>query len=327
MQKSIGSPCEPNYGMFERWRWLSDGAELIVHFHSVISSVRCLKQTESEIMSSERQMALVGKESLDPSTSIVVKESRDCAIELKRASVLFPIGPYSRGSLKSNVMRLLGAGREASKAPDYVNALTDVNLSVSKGERVGLIGSNGSGKSTLLRLIAGIYPLQSGEVKVQGRIGTLLDISLGFESESTGRENIYYRGMAMGISPKKIRKMEQEVIDFAQLGAFVDLPMRTYSAGMWVRLGFAISTQFSPDVLLVDEVFGAGDAEFARRASGRMMRIVSHAGIVVIVTHDLNLVRTLCTRAVWIRAGTVYRDGPPSVVVKEYEDFSSGHEH
>jgi lipopolysaccharide transport system ATP-binding protein len=191
-------------------------------------------------------------------------------------------------------------------------------MTISHGERVGIIGRNGSGKSTLLRTLAGVYPIKCGTTRVLGRIGTLLDIGLGFESESTGRENIYYRGMAMGFSRKKLSKVEKEIIDFAGLGHFIDLPMRTYSAGMYVRLGFAISTQFAPDVLLIDEIFGAGDAAFSEKAVKRMMDIVKRAGIVVLVTHDLSLVERLCTRVIWLDQGCVRRDGPPSVVIPQF---------
>src|SRR5690606_8718568 len=119
--------------------------------------------------------------------------------------------------------------------------------SITEGERVGIIGRNGSGKSTLLRMLAGAYPATRGSIHIEGEIGTLLDIALGFEVEATGRENIYNRGLALGYSPKKIRKVESQIIEFADLGNFIDLPMRTYSAGMYVRLGFAVSTQFVPD--------------------------------------------------------------------------------
>src|SRR5262249_46980558 len=154
--------------------------------------------------------------------------------------------------------------------------------------------------------------------------GTLLDIVLGFESESTGRENIYYRGMAMGYSRKEIAEAEAEIVAFADLGDFIDLPMRTYSSGMYVRLGFAVSTQFQPDVLLIDEVFGAGDASFAERALGRMKRIVDTAGIVVLASHDMGLIQSACTRVLWIDAGQLRRDGPPAVVVQQFHQHMMG---
>lgn len=245
------------------------------------------------------------------------------AIEVRDATLQYPIGPFVKGSVKASLFGLLGR-RESSPPPEFVDAITNLDLSIGIGERVGIIGSNGSGKSTLLRALAGVYPLQNGAIKVVGQIGTLLDISLGFEPESTGRENIYYRGMAMGYSRKEIAAAETEIVDFAGLGGFIDLPMRTYSSGMYVRLGFAVSTHFRPDILLIDEVFGAGDAAFADKAMKRMLAIVHSAGIVVLATHDLALVERLCTRVIWINRGVIARDGHPSIVVPQFSQFMAG---
>lgn len=259
----------------------------------------------------------------DYGTGLVAPDPRNCVVEISSATLLYPIGPYVRGSLKSNLGRLFGH-REQIGAPSYVNAINNLDLTVQHGERVGIIGRNGSGKSTLLRAIGGIYPLKTGSIRVAGEIGALLDIGLGFESESTGRENIYYRGMAMGKSRRAIRDAEAEIIEFADLGSFIDLPMRTYSSGMWVRLGFAISTQFRPDVLLIDEVFGAGDGAFQERALQRMMRVVNEAGIVIVATHDLSLIERVCTRVIWLNRGEVVRDGPAAAVVPQFLDFIAG---
>jgi lipopolysaccharide transport system ATP-binding protein len=254
---------------------------------------------------------------------LAIRMPRDAAIEVVNATLQYPLGPYTRGSLKSNLFQLFGH-REAGPKLAYVEAIQNLNLTIEHGERIGIIGGNGSGKSSLLRALAGIYPLKSGSMKVVGSIGTLLDTTLGFETESTGRENIYYRGVAMGYSPKMLRNVEREIIEFAALGDFIDLPMRTYSAGMYVRLGFAISTQFSPDVLLVDEVFGAGDAAFAARAVDRMMRMVRRAGIVMLATHDTALVSRICTRVLWLHNGILLCDGSPQVVVPQFEQFCAG---
>jgi lipopolysaccharide transport system ATP-binding protein len=267
---------------------------------------------------------LVHSNPADATAVPVIPDTASVAIAVENATLQYPVGPYARGSLKSSLLGLFGH-REQKVATTYVDAIKGMNLNVSFGERVGIIGSNGSGKSTLLRALAGIYPLKMGSITVLGQIGTLLDIGLGFEQESTGRENIYYRGMAMGHSPKMLRKVEQEIIDFADLGPFIDLPMRTYSSGMYVRLGFAISTQISPDVLLVDEVFGAGDAAFAQRAVVRMMEVVRHAGIVILASHDMALIEQVCTRVIWMNNGVVVRDGPPPVVIRQFHDYMSGH--
>jgi lipopolysaccharide transport system ATP-binding protein len=245
------------------------------------------------------------------------------AIEVTNARLNYPLGAHARGSLKSALLSLFGHRDRTPKAA-FVEAIRSLNLRITAGERVALIGHNGSGKSTLLRALAGIYPLASGEMKVVGRIGTLLDTGLGFETESTGRENIYFRGMTLGYSRKQMRAAEKEIVDFADLGEFIDLPMRTYSTGMYVRLGFAVSTQFSPDILLVDEVFGAGDASFSQRAVDRMLNIVNNAGIFVLATHDMGLVQRVCHRVIWLDRGLIIRDGPPDLVVPEYHRYMAG---
>lgn len=253
----------------------------------------------------------------------VAIDPRSLAIHAQNLTIQYPVAGASRASLKSAVMSAFGH-REISTRPIYVDAVRAINVDVRFGERVALIGHNGSGKSTLLRALAGIYPPKTGSITVAGRIGTLLDIGLGFEGEATGRENIYYRGMAMGYSRRQLRQVEQQIVSFADLGEFIDLPFRTYSAGMQVRLGFAVSTQFNPEILLVDEVFGAGDAKFAKRAVERMMEIVKGAGIVVIATHDLTLVSSIATRVVWLSAGQVVLDGPPTVVLPRYQSYMNG---
>ena len=257
------------------------------------------------------------------STVVPVPKNTNLAIDVRDATLHYPLGAYARGSLKSVILSIFGH-RDKSPKPTFVPALRTINLRVSFGERVALIGHNGSGKSTLLRALAGIYPLASGDMTVVGRIGTLLDIGLGFEGESTGRENIYYRGMTMGYSRKQLRAVEEEIVKFADLGDFIDLPMRTYSAGMVVRLGFAVSTQFHPDILLVDEVFGAGDAAFARLALARMMAMVNNSGIFVLATHDLAMVQNVCGRVIWLDRGAIVRDGSPSSVIPDYIRYMAG---
>jgi len=268
-------------------------------------------------------LRVVSSDAESEARDIVRRDPQSCAIEIQNVTLRYPVGPFVRGSLKSGLMRVFGH-REENKAIEYVDALRGLDLTITLGERVGIVGRNGSGKSTMLRMLAGIYPVKTGLVRVVGQIGTLLDIGLGFEPESTGRENIYYRGIAMGHSPARLKEVEQEIIDFADIGQFIDLPMRTYSAGMQVRLGFAISTQLSPDVLLIDEIFGAGDALFQERAYGRIMEVVHHAGIVVLATHDVPLVEKLCTRVIWLDSGQVIRDGPTAAVMPQFRAFMRG---
>ena len=249
-------------------------------------------------------------------------DRRKVAIEIQNASLQYPIAALTRGSLKSALFSLFGH-REKRVAGKYVEAICNLSLQVGVGERVGIIGANGSGKSTLLRSLAGVYPLKAGSITVIGQIGTLLDMGLGFELESTGRENIYYRGMAMGFSRQQIAAAEQQIVDFAGLGDFIDLPMLTYSSGMYVRLGFAVSTQFMPDILLVDEVFGAGDAAFAGKAVERMLKLVEASGIMMLATHDLPLVDRVCSRVIWLNRGVIIQDGKPLDVLPAFSRFMS----
>ncbi len=253
----------------------------------------------------------------------LTRRSAPLAIQIKDCVLQYPLGSQARGSLKSLLMSVFGH-RESVPSAQYVSALRSINIEIQQGERVALIGHNGSGKSTLLRAMAGIYPLASGSIRVSGKLGTLLELGLGFEPEATGRENIYYRGMAMGYSRRTLAKHEKEIVEFCGLGDFIDLPVRTYSAGMYVRLAFAISTAFSPEVLLVDEVFGAGDATFAQKAVARMQEIVRQSGIFVIATHDLALVETVCSRAIWLEAGRIVADGPTDTVLSEFRARMAG---
>lgn len=248
------------------------------------------------------------------------KKPKQIGIHVANANLQFPLGQFTRGSLKTLLFSLFGH-REKSLPMANVEALKGISFDISRGERVGLIGHNGAGKSSLLRALAGIYPLRSGLIEVHGRVGALLDVGLGFEPESTGRENIYYRGMSMGMSRKQMSNIESEIEEFADLGEFMDLPMRTYSTGMFVRLGFAVSTQFRPDILLIDEVFGAGDALFQEKALARMQDIVEQAGIVVIATHDLGLVENLCTRAIVLSGGSVLYDGAPQKALEAFDSY------
>lgn len=250
-------------------------------------------------------------------------QPRETSIQVTGATLQYPLGPFARGSVKSSLFKLFGH-RDGTERTTYVDALKRLNLTIRHGERIGIIGANGSGKSTLLRALAGIYPLKTGSIRVIGTIGTLLETQLGFETESTGRENIYYRGVALGHSPRALKEAEEEIVAFADLGKFIDLPMRTYSSGMYVRLGFAISTHFMPDVLLVDEVFGAGDALFANKALERMSRLVEQAGIVMLATHDHTTVERVCSRVLWLNKGVLVRDGTPQQVLPQFEQFVEG---
>lgn len=238
-------------------------------------------------------------------------------IIIRRAQLDYPL-VRDRSSIKAALFGALGFNTGPKIDKKVVHAVNGLSLTINRGERVGLIGHNGAGKSTLLRTIAGVYPLTDGSIEVTGRMQGLFDLGTGFEAEATGRENIMYRGLSIGFTPKQIRERADEIIAFADLGEFIDLPMRTYSAGMFVRLGFAISTYLEGEILLIDEVFGAGDANFQERAIRRMNELIERAGILVLVTHDLGLMRTMCTRLVWMSGGQMVLDGEPNEVAEVY---------
>ena len=248
-----------------------------------------------------------------------------CFINFKDVVLRYPVGPYVKGSLKTAIFSLLGHRSIDRAIPrEYFTALDGINVTIEHGERVGIIGHNGAGKSTTLQTIAGIYAIASGTLTVQGKIQGLFNLGLGFEADATGRENITYRGLAMGCPPEEIAQRQQDIIEFADIGEFIDFPVRTYSSGMYVRLAFAISTYLEGDILLIDEVFSAGDAAFQKRAKERFHSLVQKAGIVVMVSHDMDLVQKVCTRALWIDHGHIRADGDAASVIAQYQATNAG---
>jgi len=238
-------------------------------------------------------------------------------VVVRNAQLDYPM-VTDRSSIKAAVSAILGFKSNAVATRTRVHALNNVSLTIHRGERLGIIGHNGAGKSTLLRALAGVYPLTRGSIEVTGRTQGLFDLGTGFEMEATGRENIMYRGLSIGGNPTEIAAREEEIVEFAGLGEFIDMPMRAYSAGMVVRLGFAISTYLEGEVLLIDEVFGAGDANFQAKASQRMSSLMDKAGILVMVSHDLGMMQEFCTRVIWLSGGQVVVDGGSREVVNLY---------
>lgn len=242
-------------------------------------------------------------------------------IKLNDVTLDLPIYDVHSRSLKREVMRM---GRRSSIAEDnhgvvVVRALNNVNLQIEEGDRIGLIGHNGAGKSTLLRVLAGIYPPTKGVVDRAGTAVPLLDISLGMDDNSTGYQNIRLRGLLLGMSDAEIRSKTDEIIEFADIGDYIDLPVRTYSSGMRMRLAFAVSTAIDADILLLDEVIGVGDAAFQEKANVRLGHLRSRAEIVVVAMHSNVFIRQNCNKAVWMENGQVRAFGPTEGVVSAYE--------
>jgi ABC-type polysaccharide/polyol phosphate transport system ATPase subunit len=236
-------------------------------------------------------------------------------IELHDVSITFNAHQQKRVSLKEYLVRGLFAGRSPAVC---VRALEGISLSARDGDRIGVIGHNGAGKTTLLKTLAGVYPPTSGTREVEGRICSLFDITLGFEHEATGWENILYRAYLQGETPASIRGKLDEIVEFAELGAFINMPVRNYSTGMLMRLAFSIATAIEPEVLLIDEVLAVGDLAFLKKAKARMRELMSAARLMVMVAHDLDTIRTMCTRAIWMIQGRVVMAGEPDQVVAAY---------
>lgn len=243
----------------------------------------------------------------------------DALIEVENVSVLFPLYHGSSRSLKKMVVAA-ASGRLAQDQQQrvVVRALSDINLRLASGDRLGLVGSNGAGKTTLLRVLAGIYEPVVGHLRVCGSLNALLDPSLGMNMELTGRENILLRGLYNGLPRSSLPRLEEDVAAFAELSDFLDLPVRIYSAGMVVRLGFALATAIKPQILLMDEWFLAGDAAFLERASARLEAMVRGADILVLSSHQSDIVRDWCTRVLWLDQGKVVADGPADEVLDRY---------
>ena len=203
-----------------------------------------------------------------------------------------------------------------------VPALRDVNLEIQEGHRLGIIGHNGAGKSTLLRVLAGVYPPTNGRRLIEGRISSLFELTMGFELEASGWENIAYRGYLQGQTPKTIRDKMQSIGEFSELGEFLNTPVRYYSSGMLVRLAFSISTAIEPEILLVDEVLSAGDMAFQTKARERMLSMIHKARLIVMVSHDLDAISHFCNRAIWLDHGTIKAQGTPKEVIAAYRNNS-----
>jgi len=237
-------------------------------------------------------------------------------IELDQASLHFHVRCQHRTSLKDYLLRGVFLRRQQSM---LVKALEQIDLSVEQGDRVGIIGHNGAGKSTLLKLLAGVYTPTSGARRVSGRVSSLFDISLGFEPEANGWDNIRFRSYLQGETPRSVQARLQAIADFSELGEFLDMPVRHYSSGMLVRLAFSVATAIEPEILIIDEILSAGDCSFQAKARQRMQALISRAQAVVAVSHDLDSLAQLCNRIIWLDHGRIRMTGESSAVIDAYQ--------
>jgi lipopolysaccharide transport system ATP-binding protein len=243
-------------------------------------------------------------------------------IVLDKVNLHYASVAFKERSLKTMLASAVKRSETRTKVED-IHALKNVSLSIFPGERVGLLGHNGAGKSTFLKMLAGLYPISSGNRDVVGTVRSLFDISLGFEPEASGRENILYRGLLLGLTPKFMREIEREVVEFADIGEFIDYPIKTYSAGMQVRLAFAISTAVGGDILLLDEVIGAGDANFMLKARKRIRELVEKAEILLLASHDFTTLREICGRGLVFHHGQIIFDGEIDKAVNQYNKVNN----
>jgi ABC-type polysaccharide/polyol phosphate transport system ATPase subunit len=243
------------------------------------------------------------------------------SVRLRNVSVEFPIYSGSSRSLKKVLFNKTMIGNLARDARDRVTvqALSDITLDIEHGDRLAIIGANGAGKSTLLKVLAGIYEPTAGRMHTTGRISALLTASVGLNPEATGRENIVTRGMYMDVHPREIRARVEEIAAFTELGYYIDMPVRTYSSGMMVRLCFAVATSLSPQILLMDEWLATGDAAFLSKARQRMEEFLSTTSILVLASHSMGLLREWCNRAILLDHGRIVAAGGVDEVTATYE--------
>lgn len=243
------------------------------------------------------------------------------SLRLRGVSLDFPIYQGSSRSLKKALVATSTYGNLAKDALDRINvrALSDISVNIETGDRLGIVGANGAGKTTLLKVLAGIYEPTQGQLASAGRVSALLDASVGLNSDATGRENILLRGMYMDIHPREMRRHAEEVAEFTELGHYLDMPVRTYSAGMMVRLAFAISTCIPPEILVMDEWLSAGDAQFLDKAHRRMEEFVRASSILVLASHSMELLQQWCNKGIFLQHGRITARGGIAEVVAAYE--------
>jgi lipopolysaccharide transport system ATP-binding protein len=241
-------------------------------------------------------------------------------IILNNASVVLPIYNSSARSITNTIVSAATGGALTAQKGGHlsIEALKDLNLKIKSGDRLGIVGHNGAGKSTLLRLLSGVFEPSSGEIIRSGSISSLVDIALGINGENTGKENIFLRGKLMGLSKKQIDQKIEEIIEFSELGDYINLPVRIYSSGMLLRLAFSVSTSISADILIMDEWLSVGDGGFAERAGQRLRDLVEKSEILVIASHSRGLIEETCNKVVWLEHGVIKKTGTVDEVVPEY---------
>lgn len=240
----------------------------------------------------------------------------DLALEVKSLNI------YYNSVKRDSIKRVLT--RKGNKKGERIHAVRDVSFALKKGEILGVIGKNGSGKSTLLRAVAGVYTADSGIVDLKNNSVSLLSIGVGFRTELSGRDNVFLSGLLLGFSEKEINEKMKDIIEFSELGEFIDRPVRIYSSGMYSKLAFSIAVNLDTDIILIDEVLSVGDEKFSRKSYNRMKEIIDDKNkTVVIVSHSIPMLRELCNTIMWMHEGKIVKLGDAESVLKEYKAFMS----
>lgn len=246
---------------------------------------------------------------------LIPENDKDLSIEVENISLSFEVGNDKIDNLKEYVIRTIKRNKEKRT---HFQALKDISFKIYKGEKVGIIGYNGAGKSTLLNVITGIYPPESGEVRTYGRISPLLALGAGFDHNYSGRENIYLNGAILGYDKKFLESKYDEIVEFSELGEFIDFPVKNYSSGMLAKLGFSIATIVEPDILIIDEVLGVGDVNFQKKSSDKIRSLMDKGTTVLLVSHSIPQIRQLCDKAIWIDQGRIVEIGEVNEVCNHY---------
>ena len=251
------------------------------------------------------------------SLSVSSPTTTQTAISVQDVSVTYRTSLEKKPTFKSTLVRL---GRRQRTMLE-IEAVKNVSLDVPRGSVIGILGANGAGKSTLVRTMAGILPPTSGQVEVQGRVSTLLALGVGFNKDLTGRQNVKLGGLAAGLTRDQLDEKYEDIVEFAELEEFMDMPMRTYSSGMYGRLGFSVAVNMEPDILLIDEALSVGDARFRKKSARKMQELCGGGRTIVLVSHALGTIQDLCDTAFWMHKGVLQRQGDPEEVIDAYTQF------
>jgi len=246
------------------------------------------------------------------------------SISLQDVSIAFPIFTSNTRSIKTAVFSRLGGTLAAHANTVIVQALKNISITLGDGDRLGLVGHNGAGKTTFLRVIAGVYPPLLGSVAIRGKTSSFTDITLGMDPEATGWENITFRCVFLGLTFSEARAIAPSIGEFSELGEYLDLPVRTYSSGMFIRLAFAISTAVQPDIVIMDEMIGVGDQNFIDKAQRRLAGILERAQILVLASHSEPIIRSFCNKALWLDKGQAKMFGSVDAVLSAYAASTPG---